>query len=214
MLLFTVSIIPAYAQNVHIDEEERQILEEIKECEYKIMSDDSLTDASKTVEKRKCSSEIRKNYAETPLTSEQRDELKIRLQNLQKCEDWHSQYKFIDEANFKIQKNAQIVQSCITLYGDPIWTYSGEDRVEILSEKLEEILVQVPVKENLTDELPKELEYRVDRIASLEKRIADLESQLHGKDLIIREQMNVISNLANSLRNAVFDGIQSVYPFL
>jgi hypothetical protein len=214
MLLFTVSIIPAYAQNVHIDEEERQILEEIKECEYKIMSDDSLTDASKTVEKRKCSSEIRKNYAETPLTSEQRDELKIRLQNLQKCEDWHSQYKFIDEANFKIQKNAQIVQSCITLYGDPIWTYSGEDRVEILSEKLEEILVQVPVKENLTDELPKELEYRVDRIDSLEKRIADLESQLHGKDLIIREQMNVISNLANSLRNAVFDGIQSVHPFL
>jgi len=214
MLLFAVSTVPAFAQNVHIDEQEKQIRVEIKECEDKIMSDDSLTDATKTVEKRKCPSEIRKNYAEIALTSELRDEMKIRLQNLQKCDDWYSQYKFIDEVNFKIQKNAQIAQSCIVLYNDPLWTYSGEDRAEILSDKLEEILTKVPVKNNPSDEFLKNSQYEVDRIYSLEKKIADLEVQLHNKDLIIREQMNVISNLANSLRNAIFDGIQSVYPFV
>jgi ribosomal protein S6 len=214
MLLFAVSTVPVYAQNVHIDEQEEQIRAEIKECEEEIMSDDSLTDASKTVEKRKCSSEIRKNYAETALTSELRDKMKIRLQNLQKCEDWHSQYQFIDEVNFKIQKNAQMAQSCITLYNDPLWAYSGEDRAEILSDKLESILTKVPVKNNPSDEFLKNAQYEVNRIYSLEKKIADLEIQLHNKDLIIREQMNVISNLANSLRNAIFDGLQSVYSFV
>ncbi len=103
-----------------------------------------MTDASKTVQKRECSSEIRKKYAETALTFERQDEMKIKLQNLQKCEDWYSQYKFLDEANFKIQKNAQMVQSCIALYNDPLWTHTGEDRMEILSEKLESILVETP----------------------------------------------------------------------
>jgi len=48
----------------------------------------------------------------------------------------------------------------------------------------------------------------------LEKRISDLEGELDNKDLIIREQMNVIVNLANSLRNAIYDGMQFVYPFV
>jgi hypothetical protein len=214
MLLFAVSTIPVYAQNVHIDEDEDRIRTEIKECEDKTIADDSLTDASKTVQKRECTSEIRKKYAETALTFELQDKMKIRLQNLQKCEDWHSQYKYLDEVNFKIQKNAQIAQSCIVLYTDSLWTYSGEDRAEILSDKLETILVETPIKTNVSDESLKIAQYRLDRIHSLEKKITDMEIQLHGKDLIIREQMNVISNLANSLRNAIFDGIQSVYPFL
>jgi len=213
MLLFAVSTIPVYAQNIHFDEEEEKIRAEIRECEEKIAVDDSLTDASKTVQKRECSSEIRKKYAETALTFKLQDEMKIRLQNLQKCEDWHSQYKFLDEANFKIQKNFQMVQSCITLYNDSLWTYSGEDRIEILSDRLEVILVETPVKTNLSDESIKIEQYKIDRVSSLEKKIADLENQLHNKDLIIREQMNVISNLANSLRNAIYDGIQSAYPF-
>ena len=113
MFLFAVSIMPAFAQNVHLDEDELKIRAEINECEDKISEDDSLTDASKTVERRECSSEIRKKYAEIALTFEHQDEIKIKIQNLQKCDDWHSQYKFLDEANFKIQKNAQMVQSCI-----------------------------------------------------------------------------------------------------
>ena len=46
MFLFTVSIIPAFAQNTHLDEEDE------------ISNDVSLTVASKTVQKRNCSSEI------------------------------------------------------------------------------------------------------------------------------------------------------------
>ena len=214
IFLFTVSIIPVYAQNIHLDEDEEKIRAEINECEDKISEDDSLTDASKTVQKRECSSEIRKKYAETALTFEQQDEMKIKLQNLQKCEDWHSQYEFLDEANFKIQKNAQMMQSCITLYNDPLWTYVGENRAEILSEKLETILMEIPVKTNTSNEFLKNSQYEVDRIYSLEKRITALEDELDNKDMIIREQMNVIVNLANSLKNAIFNGISFVYPFV
>ena len=214
MFLFSVSILPVYAQNIHLDENEEKIRLEINECEDKIYANESLTDASKTVQKRECSSEIRKKYAETALTFEDQDEMKIRLQNLQKCEDWHSQFKFLDEVNFKIQKNAQMVQSCITLYDDPLWTYTGDDREEILSDKLETILIDVPIKNNPTDDFLKNSQYEVDRIYTLEKKIAALEDELDNKDMIIREQMNVIVNLANSIRNAIFDGIQFVYPFV
>ena len=214
IFLFTVSIIPVYAQNIHLDEGEEKIRAEISACEDKISEDDSLTDASKTVQKRECSSEIRNKYAETALTFEHQDDMKIRLQNFQKCEDWHSQYKYLDEANFKIQKNAQMVQSCIELYNDPLWKYAGADRGEILSDRLETILVDVPVKDNPTDNFLKNSQYEVDRIYSLEKRITALEDELDNKDMIIREQMNVILNLANSLKNTIFNGIQFVYPFV
>ncbi len=82
MFLFTVSIIPAFAQNTHLDENDEKIRAEIIECEDKISKDDSLTVASKTVQKRNCSSEIRKIYAITVLTHEDQDEMKIKLQNL------------------------------------------------------------------------------------------------------------------------------------
>jgi len=214
MLLFAVSTIPVYAQNVHFDEDEEKIRAEINDCEDKIMSDDSLTEASKTVQKRECSSEIRKKYAETALTHEHQNEMKIKLQNLQKCEDWYSQYTFLDESNFRIQKNAQMVQSCIALYNDPIWTYSGDDRATILSDRLEGILEETPVKTNTSDESLEKIQYTFDRINTLEKKIVELENELHKKDLIIREQMNVISNLANTIRNAIYDGMQFVYPFV
>ena len=208
MFLFTVSIVPAFAQSTHLDEEDETIRAKIIECEDKISKDDSLTVATKTVQKRNCVSEIRKLYAETALTHEEQDEMKIKLQNLQKCEDWHSQYTYLDEDNFKIQKNAQMAQSCITLYNDPLWTYDGDDRKQILLDRLDSILVDVPIKNNPSDEFTNNLSYDVDRIYSLEKRIAALEDELDNKDMIIREQMNVIINLANSLKNAIFNGLQ------
>jgi len=214
IFLFTVSLIPANAQNTHLDEEDEEIRAKIIECEENVSNDDTLTAASKTVQKRNCASEIRKIYAETALTHEDQDELKMKLQNLQKCEDWFSQYKFLDEANFKIQKNAQAVQSCITLYNEPLWKYDGDDRKEILLERLDAIIADIPIKNNLTDELADNLQLDVDRIYSLEKRITALEDELANKDLIILEQMNVIVNLANSLKNAIFNGMQFVYPFV
>ncbi len=58
VFLFTVSVIPANAQNTHLDEEDEKIRAKIIECEDKVSKDDSLTVASKTVQKRNCSSEI------------------------------------------------------------------------------------------------------------------------------------------------------------
>lgn len=213
MFFFTVSIMPAFAQNAHLDDEDEQIRAKILECEEKVSKDNSLTAASKTVQKRNCPSEIRKIYSEIVLTHKDQDEMKIKYQNLQKCEDWKFQYEFLDEANFKIQKNAQMVQSCITLYNDPLWTYDGDNRKKILSDRLDAILDDVPIKNNSSDALIDNLQYDVDRISSLEKRIAVLEGELDNKDLIIKEQMNVIVNLANSLKNVIFDGMQFVYPF-
>ena len=214
MFLFTVSIVPAFAQNTHLDEEDETIRAKIIECEDKVSKDGSLTAASKTVQKRNCSSEIRKIYAETALTHEDQDEMKIKLQNLQKCEDWYSQYTFLNEDTFKVQKNAQMVQSCIKLYDDPLWKYNGDDRKKILLDKLDSILVDVPIKNNFSDRLTNNLQYEVDKIYPLEKRIAALEDELDNKDMIIREQMNVIVNLANSLKNAIFNGLQFTNPFV
>lgn len=214
MFLFAISTIPVYAQNIHYDEEELQIQAEIKECEAKITSDDTLTDASKTVQKRECSSEIRKKYAETAMSFKLQDEMKIRLQNLQKCNDWYSEFQFLNEANFKIQKNAQVVQGCISLYNDPLWTYVGEDREQILSDKLSEFMSTDIVKTSFDTDIVQDIPNELERIYALEKKVAELEVQIENKNMIIHEQMNVISNLANSLRNAIFDGLQSVYPFV
>ena len=63
-------------------------------------------------------------------------------------------------------------------------------------------------------DIPKDVQFAVHKINSLEKKITDLENELYNKDLIIREQMNVIVNLANSIRNAIYDGMQFVYPFV
>jgi len=76
-----------------------------------------------------------------------------------------------------------------------------------LSDRLDVFLVDVPIKNNFSDALINNLQYGIDRIYSLEKRIAVLEGELDNKDLIIREQMNVIVNLPNSLKNVIFDGI-------
>jgi len=83
-----------------------------------------------------------------------------------------------------------------------------------LSDRLDVFLVDVPIKNNFSDALINNLQYGIDRIYSLEKRIAVLEGELDNKDLIIREQMNVIVNLPNSLKNVIFDGIWFVYPFI
>ena len=214
MFLLAISTIPVYAQNIHYDEKELQIQAEIKECEEKIASDDTLTDASKTVQKRECSSEIRQKYTETAMSFKLQDEMKIKLQNLQKCNDWHSEFQFLNEANFKIQKNSQIVQGCIFLYNDPLWKYVGDDREQILSDKLDEFMSSDVAKTSIDRKTVQDIPGELERIYALEKKVAELEVEIENKNMIIREQMNVISNLANSLRNAIFDGIQSVYPFV
>ena len=135
MFLLVISITPIYAQNTYSDELEQKIREEILECEKRFAEDNEMTDAEKTVNKRNCSSEVRKLYAEEPLTAKALNDFKIKQQNLQRCDDWHASYKFLDEATFRLQKNAQMVTSCIALYNEPIWKYIGDDRDQILIER-------------------------------------------------------------------------------
>ncbi len=214
MFLLTVSIAPVYAQNVSMDEQSQKIRQEIIQCEDKIESNEDMTEAEKTVNKRKCTSEIKNKYEENTMTSKTQNEMKIKLQNLQRCDDWYSSYKFLDEATFKVQKNAQMVTSCIALYNDSLWNYQGEDRQQVLVEKLDQIMSVTPVKTNLSDQFIQDAQKEYDRIQNPEKRISDLENELKNKDMIIREQMNVITNLAQTLKNVVFDGMQSMYSYL
>lgn len=72
------------------------------------------------------------------------------------------------------------------------------ERKKILSNRLDAILVDVAIKNNFSDEFTNNLQYDVDRIYSLENGIASLGDELDNKDMIIREQMNAITNLANS----------------
>jgi len=213
MFLLVVSTVPVYAQNTNMDEKELQIRAEILECEEKIAADEQLSAAEKTVNQRKCSAEIRTKYADTPMTAKTQNDMKIKLQDLQRCDDWHSSYKFLDEETFRLQKNAQIVTSCIALYNDQLWKYDGEDRQEVLAEKLAQIKSATPVKTNLSDEFLKDPQIDFDRIQNLEEKIAELENEIKNKNMIIQEQMSVIVNLANTLKNAVFDGITSLYSF-
>lgn len=214
LVFFAISITPVYAQNSYSDELEDKIWQEILECEKKFAENEEMTEAEKTVNKRNCSSEVRSQYADEPLTSKAQNEFKIKQQNLQRCNDWHSSYKFLDEATFRLQKNAQMVTSCIALYNDPIWTYDGEDRNQILVEKLDQIMSVTPVKTNLSDSILNDAQRDYDRISNLEKRIVELETELENKNMIIKEQMSVIMNLVKTLKNIIFDGMQSVYSLI
>ncbi|MHA7647981.1 hypothetical protein [Nitrosopumilus sp. S4] len=211
MVLLVVSLTPVYGQNIHFDETEEKIRAEILECEKNITSDDSMTEAVKTVKKRACTTDIRNKYAENPVTYAVQNEIKIKLQNLQKCQDWYSQYQYLDESKFKIQKNEQLADSCIVLYNDSLWKYDGKDREQILSDKLESIRVTIPVKAKSVDEFIKVAQADYDRVQKLEQKITQLEKELENKDLLIREQMNVILDLFSSMKNILFDGFKSVY---
>lgn len=97
------------------------------------------------------------------------------------------------------------------MYNDELWDYDGQDREQILSEKLEEIRVTIPVKVQNVDDFIKVAQPDYDRIKNLEKRIAQLEQEIENKDLLIREQMNVVLDLFSSMKNILYDGIKSVY---
>lgn len=211
MILLVVSVAPAYSQNISSDETEKMIREEILSCEKKIASDDSMTKAVKTVKKRSYTTDIHNKYAQNPVSFEVQNEIKIKLQNLQKCQDWYLQYQYLDESKFKVQKNEQLADSCIVLYNDELWNYDGQDREQVLSEKLEEIRITIPVKAQSVDEFIKVAQPDYDRIKNLEKRIVQLEQEIENKDLLIREQMNVILDLFSSMKNILYDGIKSVY---
>ena len=137
----------------------------------------------------------------------------FKLQNIQRCEDWYPQYQFLDEDQFRIQKNADMVTDCISLYKDSIWNYEGDDRPLILLDRLDEIKSRPLVIESeptivVLDPEPSQIlttEQKSERILELEDKVQSLEEELNKKDAVIQEQVKVIMDLANRIRNVSYD---------
>ena len=205
-------IIPAFAQNVSLDEKEQKIQEEIKDCEKEIRESDSMTEAQKTVAIRQCPSEIRKNYEQEDYDNKVAQELKIKLQNIQRCEDWHQQYTYLTAEQFVIQKNFEQASDCVRLYNESIWEYIGEDRAIVLSERLDELkdleseieLVALEEQAKQAENVPVLSEKgKMDKISELEEKVEFLEKEVSKKNAIIHEQVNVIMDLANRVRDII-----------
>ena len=223
--LFLVSVIglfsTANAQNISNDEVDVMIRELIQECQDKVMADEHATEAEKTVAKRNCETEITNQYKNVEIDYKNLDEQRANLRSMQNCEDWYPQYRYLTEAQFKLQKNEETVTDCITLYKDSIWEYDGEDRLEKLSVRLLEIKAELPEEAdtryveldvNIPELQSNILETQIDsETADLEERIRILEEQLAKKDEIINEQIRVIMELANRIKNVMFGSFSSFF---
>src|SRR3990172_3620706 len=203
-------IIPTYAQNVSHDEVDIIIRELIQECQEKVMADKSVTEAAKTIAKRNCETEITNEYKNVEIDYKKQSEKRIQLQNMQNCEDWYPQYQFLTEQQFRLQKYGEDASDCIILYNDSVWQYIGEDRLEKLHNRLDEIKY-LTLDVDISDSEPKiiDAQKEADKVADLGEKIRSLEEELSKKDEIIREQLKVIMDLANRIKNVMFGTVGS-----
>lgn len=208
-------IIPAYAQDARIDEIDMKIKEEVKECKAEINNKDSMTDSEKTVAKRVCEREINIRYRESVSDPVATADLRAKLENIGRCENWHPQFKYLTMEQFKMQKNSENLADCILLYNDAIWDYVGKDRAYQLVDRLEEIksdtpLVPQPISilvENPTNTETEIVDIPVekDKIRQLEKQIQQLETEIKRKDAVIQEQIKTIMDLFNRISKVFFE---------
>ena len=223
--IFLISVMglssTAYAQNVSNDEVDVMIRELIQECHDRVMTDENATEAEKTVAKRNCETDITNQYKNVEINYQESAEKRAHLQIIQSCEDWFPQYRYLTEAQFRLQKHEATVTDCISLYNDSIWKHEGKDRLEILRDRLLEIKAQAPVEPEtrhveLDVNIPKlqsnileDQRYTDD--TSLEEKIRILEEELIKKDEIINEQIKVIMDLANRIKNVMFGPFSSFF---
>jgi len=213
-------VIPAYAQDARYTELEQQMIEEVRDCKVKIDAQDELSEAEKTVAKRHCETVVVIRYGEIEDNYSQA-ELRNKIQNMQRCEDWRPQYQYLTEKQFTIQKNAEVVPDCILLYNDPIWSYDGKDRLNKLIDRLDEIKSELPTTPVLSFEafaVPQyepsiiDVPHDQDRVVELEEKVKILEEEIAKKDEVIREQIKVIMDLFNRIRNVIFEPIGFIWP--
>ncbi len=226
LFLFAIvgSFSTAYAQNTSNDPVDIMIRKLIQECQDKVMADEYSTGAEKTVAKRNCETDITNQYKNVEINYQQSAEKRAIENNLQKCEDWFPQYRYLTQDQFRLQKSEAIVNDCITLYDDSIWKYVGEDRLERLSARLLEIKAEAPVEPqtrhvalnvNIPDLQSNILEtQQVAEVTDLEEKIRILEEELIKKDEIINEQIKVILELANRIKNVMFGTFSSFFTQL
>ena len=224
-VIFMISVMglfsSASAQNVSNDEVDVMIRELIQECQDRVIADEIATEAEKTVAKRNCETDITNQYKNVEIDYQESAEKRAHLQIIQSCEDWHPQYRYLTEAQFRLQKHEATVLDCISLYNDPMWKYEGKDRLEILRDRLLEIKAQAPVEPEtryveLDVNIP-ELQANILEtpqttiVTDLEEKIRILEEEITKKDEIINEQIKVIMELANRIKNVMFGPFSSFF---
>lgn len=157
LLIFVLSVtlgllIPQVeAQNAPSQKRYETIVNVVNECKKVVDSNSDLTEAEKIVAKRKCASDGAKEYVGEVNSKKTRlQELKIK--NMIQCETWYSQYKIATLGNFMVLKPVQLANDCVELYNDPIWSYSGNDRLQKLLERSDQLrLFQIAqIKAELT----------------------------------------------------------------
>ncbi|MFQ5573397.1 MAG: hypothetical protein ACE5EJ_04010 [Nitrosopumilaceae archaeon] len=210
-LVLISMVIPASAQNV--SDEDAKIREEILACFSEVDANDDLTVAQKTVAKRNCETVINNKY--NPVENNHYDlaQERERIQVIEKCEDWYPSYKLLDEKRWLIQKQADQASDCLMIYNDDVWKYDGEDRLVVLSDRILELREEQRVKPSpvaTSIELPSESsiiaqDTRLNKMAELEAKVAELQDELRKKDAVIMEQIKVITNLANMIKNVVLN---------
>ncbi len=145
--------------------------------------------------------------------AEERD----RVQVIQKCEDWYPSYKLLDESQWRIQKHTDHATDCLMIYNDDAWKYEGENRFIVLSDRLLEIKEEQNQRPNpvaTSIELPSTSsiiaqDTRLDKMAELEAKVAELQDEIRKKDAVIMEQIKVLTNLANMVRNVILNAFAS-----
>ncbi len=215
-------IIPAYAQDAaRYTELEKQMIAEIRACKVVVDAQDELSDAEKTVAKRNCETAVVIRYSEIEDNISDA-ELRDKTQNMQRCEDWFPQHRYLSPENFAIQKNGQNVRECLLIYDDPIWGYDGRDRMNKLIDRLDEIkselpTISEPVRTFEAFAVPQfkpsiiDVPYSQDRVEMLEEKVKILEVEIAKKDEVIQEQIKVIMDMYNRIRNVIFETIGFVW---
>jgi len=223
--IFLISVMglfsSASAQNISNDEVDVMIRELIQECHEKVMADERATEAEKTVAKRNCETEITNQYKNVEIDYQGSAEKRANLTSMENCENWYPQYRYLSQAQFTLQKHDATVIDCITLYNDSIWNYDGEDRLEKLNARLLEIKAQAPVEPETRQV---ELDINIPKLQSniletqqytedtdLKEKIRILEEELTKKDEIINEQIKVIMELVNRIKNVMFGPFSSFF---
>ena len=67
---------------------------------------------------------------------------------IQWCEENYQLYQFMGNDFFEHHKHSIESRICVSLYHDPLWTYSGYDRYEKLVEQ-SRIYAELEIKENV-----------------------------------------------------------------
>lgn len=210
-LVLISMVIPASAQN--ISDGDAKIRDEILACWIEVDANEDFTVAEKTVAKRNCETVINNKYSKMNNNHYDLAKERDRIQVMQKCEDWYPSYKLLDENQWRIQKHADQASDCLMIYNDDIWKYDGEDRLVVLSDMLIELKEeqnQRPTPVATSIELPSESsiiaqDTRLNKMVELEVKVAELQEQVRKKDAVIMEQIKVIIDLANMIRNVILN---------